>query len=139
MIITLTIQLDCGTYAGEDWSATIEIDSTFSLEDLHLVIQDVAGFDNDHLYQFYVARTERSHMREIYDCDEEEIYTTTLASLYPLPKSNKLYYLFDFGDSWLFTISKSRKKPFEPVEGIEYPRIIKEVGKKPEQYPGWDE
>ena len=51
----------------------------------------------------------------------------------------KLFYLFDFGDSWLFKISKSRKKEFEPVKGIKYPRVVKEEGEKPEQYPDWDE
>ena len=135
MIYNLTIEL---VYA-DDWNVTIEIDSDFSLEDLHNVIQEAIEFDNDHMYEFYVARTERSRDREVFDSQGEEIYTTTLESLYPLPKARKLYYMFDYGDSWLFKITKSRKKPHDPVTDIHYPRIIKEVGEKPVQYPEWDE
>jgi hypothetical protein len=135
MIYNLTIEL---VYT-DDWNVSIEIDSDCSLEDLHLAIQDAVKFDNDHMYEFYVARTEDSHNRDVFDSQGEEIYTTTLDSLYPLPKARKLYYMFDYGDSWLFKITKSRKKPHEPVKDIHYPRIINEVGKKPEQYPDWEE
>ncbi len=30
---------------------------------------------------------------------------------------------------------KSRKKAQEPMQGIKYPRLVEEVGIKPEQYP----
>ncbi len=139
MILTLTIELVYKAYTDDDWHVTIEVDADSSLEDLHFAIQDAVEFDNDHMYEFYVARTERSHERHVFDCDSEDIYSVTLNSLYPLPKARKLYYMFDYGDSWLFKIGKSRKKPHKPVNGIEYPRIIKETGTKPEQYPAWDE
>jgi hypothetical protein len=49
------------------------------------------------------------------------------------------FLLFDYGDHWLFKVTKSRKKAQDPIQGIEYPRLIEEVGKKPEQYPSWEE
>jgi len=47
--------------------------------------------------------------------------------------------MFDYGDSWLFIITKSRKNPQELKKGVKYPRIINEVGNKPEQYPEWED
>lgn len=47
--------------------------------------------------------------------------------------------MFDYGDSWLFQISKSRKRSFEASQNVQYPRLTIEVGVKPEQYPDWDE
>ncbi len=138
MIWTLEIKLF--QYDNENnWKVSVEIDSMSTLEDVHYLIQYAVDFDNDHLYEFYVSRTERSQDRIRYDDENEKIYDTTLESLYPLEKGKKLYYMFDYGDSWLFVVSKSRKKPQEVQNGIEYPRIINEEGNKPEQYPEWED
>ncbi len=68
MIWTLKVELLDGAYAGEEECVRIiEIDSSVALEDLHLAIQDTVGFDNDHLYEFYVARTKRSRDRQRFD------------------------------------------------------------------------
>jgi hypothetical protein len=50
----------------------------------------------------------------------------------------KIYYLFDFGDSWLFQIKKSRKK-LQNENGVKYPRVVKSAGVNPEQYPEYEE
>lgn len=121
------------------WKVSVEVDSMSTLEDLHYLIQYAVDFDNDHLYEFFVSKTERSRDRECFDDENEKIYTTTLENLYPLEKGKKLYYMFDYGDSWLFIITKSRKNPQELKEGVKYPRIINEVGNKPEQYPEWED
>ena len=139
MIWILKAELLFGAYAEEAWEGTIEIESSSTLEDLHLALQDILNFDNDHMYEFYVSRAERSHKRLRYDDENGLLYNITLEELYPLEKNNKLFYLFDYGDSWTFRITKSRKKAQEPVQGIEYPRLIEEVGVKPEQYPLWEE
>jgi hypothetical protein len=46
-----------------------------------------------------------------------------LNEIYPIP-GFKLYYLFDFGDSWLFQIKKSRKRLSEDSK-VKYPRVAK--------------
>ena len=139
MIWTVTIELLFGMYVKENWSASIELDSLTTLEDLHYIIQDTVGFDNDHMYEFYIARTDRSRERIHFDDENEKLYDTTLESLYPLEKNRKLFYLFDYGDSWLFKISKSRKKPYDPEKRKKYPRIIEVKGETPKQYPvEWD-
>ncbi|MEZ5942525.1 MAG: hypothetical protein R3C18_14115 [Planctomycetaceae bacterium] len=133
MIITLTIRL------GSEWSADIEIEDESVLEHLHWAIQKAVNFDNDHLYEFYVARHVRAYNRVRYDDENGGLYETKLANLFPLPPKQQLFYLFDYGDSWLFRVSKSRKRPQNPAAGVKYPRVVKETGKKPIQYEPFDE
>ena len=139
MIWTFKIELIFGAYAKEKWQTTVEIDSASTLESLHFTIQDAVEFDNDHLYEFYISRTERSRDRIRFDDEDGGIYSTTLESVYPLEKDRRLYYMFDYGDSWLFKITKSRNNPQKPKQGISYPRVVSEAGNKPEQYPVWEE
>ena len=122
-----------------NWHVTIAIESSSTLEELHSAIQEAVEFDNDHMYEFYISRTERSQRRVVFDDENKKLYNTSLENIYPLEKAQKLYYLFDYGDSWLFKITKSRKKEQKAKEGVEYPYVIDEVGSKPEQYPDWEE
>ncbi len=139
MIWTFKIELLMGAFKQSNWQATIELDSSSTLEDIHFIIQQAVDFDNDHLYEFYVSRTPTSHDKTQFDDENEEVYTTTIGSIYPLGKNKNLYYFFDYGDSWLFKLTKSRKKPHPPVKGVKYPRVLEEIGHKPDQYPDWDE
>jgi hypothetical protein len=72
---------------------------------------------------------------EFFDDENGLIFSTTLKDLFPLPAKQCLFYLFDWGDEWVFKISPSRKRPHEPVKRVKYPRIESESGVKPEQYP----
>ncbi len=142
MIVTLKITLGSSMYTDEQdqgWQCVMEIDSETMLEDLHLAIQTAVNFENDHLYEFYIARTARSRERLRFDDENEAIYTTDLEDVFPLPKDRKLFYMFDYGDSWLFSIAQTRKKPFPAAARTKYPRVISETGEKPEQYPDFDE
>ena len=119
------------------WEATIEVPDMCPLLDLHLFIQNTIGFENDHLFEFYAGRNERN--RQIvfsedskYPDDEDVYENILLKDIYPL-KGLKLYYLFDFGDGWIFEIKKSRKKAI-PVNDIAYPRVVTENGVKLKQY-----
>jgi hypothetical protein len=51
--------------------------------------------------------------------------------------THALNYLFDFGDSWVFQINKSRHKDNVAQSGIKYPRVIAAKGKNSVQYPVW--
>ncbi len=59
----------------------------------------------------------------------------TVKSLFPLPKKKSLFYLFDWGDEWVFKISLLRKRPHLPEAGISYPRVESETCTRPVQYP----
>ena len=139
MIHTIKIKLINGVYASDDWECSIEIPSSFNLDDFHLVLQDLLDFDDDHMYEFYIANSERGIPIARFECDDEKIEEISVSDFVLRSKSKKAFYFFDYGDSWLFRISNSRKKPFQPIDDIEYPRIISEIGVKPEQYPTWEE
>ena len=139
MIITLKTTLLRGMYCEGDWSANIELDESSTLEDLHYAIQEAVDFDNDHLYCFFLSRTDRSRSREYFDEENGLIFSKTLKDLFPLPDKQCLFYLFDWGDEWVFKISPSRKRPHEPVKRMKYPKVESESGIKPVQYPGDEE
>jgi len=128
-VYTLTISFP---YDDEDepWSKTIEVKEDFSLQRLHKYIQEIVGFDDDHLYEFFTGKNPRNRFQTVPE-------QTRLNELYPIT-GLKLYYLFDFGDDWLFQIKKSRKKKTEE-SATKYPVLIGSTGVNPEQYPGSDE
>jgi hypothetical protein len=139
MILALKIVLLFGANATGKWEGVIEIDSSSSLEDLHFAIQSAVGFDDDHLYEFFIARTDRSRQRVTFDDENGELYERTIESVFPLPKGHHLYYLFDYGDDWTFKISRAKTRAAESSPDITYPRLILENGERPCQYPSFDD
>ena len=71
MIWTLKIKLLSWRWVDMDWEATIALDASSTLADLHHIIQQAVGFDNDHLYGFYVARTPWSRDRVRYEGSQQ--------------------------------------------------------------------
>ena len=112
------------------WSRVVELNEDFTLRQLHKYIQKIVDFDDDHLYEFFIGKTLRNKSSSVPK-------NAKLNDIYPLTGC-KLYYLFDFGDSWLFQIKKSRKK-LEEDKKVKYPRLLKSIGINPEQYPEYDE
>jgi len=144
MILSLDVKLAGGAFAKTKWKGVIEIMDTHSLQDLHLAIQDAVDFDCDHLYEFFIAKTPGSRDRFTITDDEEfdgkpDAFEQKVGSLFPLPDKMSLFYLFDYGDDWCFKISLSKKQGIKPIAGVRYPRLVSEVGDKPEQYPDWDD
>jgi hypothetical protein len=123
------------------WEAVIEAPDICSLFDFHLFIQNVLNFDNDHLFDFYAGRNERNRQvifseRSGSPHDGGDYESIILKEIFPL-KGLKLYYIFDYGNNWLFEIRKSRKKT-KGWLGAEYPRIVSENGIKLRQYINGD-
>ena len=144
MIVTLRLECVWGRYLWEECVRTIEIDDGDSLLDLHGAIQNSVGFDYDHLFEYFAGRNHR-HRKLVFadpvdwEHEAQALGGLTLAQVYPLPKSLKLYYHFDFGDDWYFEIRKSRKKPVQPQPGVKYPRVVQRIGPDPQQYGEYDE
>jgi len=138
MIYTLKIKLP-NPSDQNDWEYITEVDGGCNLEDLHLIIQGAVEFDNDHMYEFYIANTAHSRERKHFECDDQIICNTTIESFIQTSRGKKMFYLFDYGDSWVFQVSKTRKKPFEAIANISYPNVISQSDFKPEQYPDWDD
>lgn len=131
-IYTLTIRFPHNQYSEDDmeWSRTIEAREDYSLLKLHNYIQDIIEFDNDHLYEFYIGKNPRNRIQSLPN-------KIKLNEIYPLP-GLKLYYLFDFGDNWLFEIIKS-KKIKDAALGVTLPSLIEAIGENPVQYPDCEE
>jgi hypothetical protein len=91
--------------------------------------------------KFYLAGAVRRgvHQALIYDADNGVEMAQRLSQVFPLPKDKKLYYVFDFGDCWLFKIvSLGSHAPAR--RGVQYPRLVSDTGAKPLQYgdDGWE-
>jgi hypothetical protein len=114
----------------EPWAKVIEVKEDFTLGQLHEYIQEIVAFDNDHLYDFYIGKNTRNTSGVLSG-------DTRLNEIYPIT-GFKLYYLFDYGDNWLFQFTKSRKRVVDNVK-VTYPRVVKSMGVNPEQYPEYDE
>jgi len=114
----------------EPWSRVIEVKENFTFHQLHKYIQKIVNFDDDHLYEFYVGKNLRNRSSTV----QKKL---KLNEIYPLT-GYKIYYLFDFGDRWIFQIKKSRKK-LEENKQVKYPKLVKSVGVNPEQYPEYEE
>ena len=124
----------------------IEIKSTATFLELHEAIQDAVDFDNDHLFEFFIGRHPGNRAYTIGGEPNWDTFSPVrtyrnvrISSVWPFPTGMKLYYLFDFGDNWLFQINKTRHKDKLIQPGIVYPRVIEARGKNPEQYPDWEE
>lgn len=107
------------------WSRTIEVGENFTLHKLHNFIQEIIEFDNDHLYEFYAGKTPRNRAYVIPQ-------KTKLNEIFPM-EGLKLFYLFDFGDNWLFKIMKLKKEKLSTNDSV-IPAIVKSIGENPEQY-----
>jgi hypothetical protein len=138
--LLLRLPLYSRLVGNDEWERIIEIPATTSLYKLHLYIQDIVGFDGDHAYMFFAGRSYTNKKITFSEnpgnpYDSGNYGNVALNDVYPL-KGLKLYYIFDFGDNWVFEIKKMRKKKIAQ-EGIKYPRIIESTGKNPDQYKDW--
>jgi len=127
-IYTLNLSFS-GDENDESWSRMIEVKEDFTLQKLHTYIQELVDFDNDHMYEFSVGKSPGNRGQSIPK-------RTKLNEIYPLT-GYKLFYLFDFGDCWLFQVKKSRKKKTEDKQ-TKYPVLIESLGINPEQYPEYE-
>ncbi len=78
------------------------IPSTVTLHRLHLVLQDVMGWTNSHLYRFQISTKEYAEPNpdnEFYELDFKNSRRTKLGQLVA-KKGNVFRYEYDFGDGW---------------------------------------
>ncbi len=104
------------------------------------------GFDFDHCFGFYSKWEGKFvnyyHSKEIYELftDLPDVEHTPGAKGVEkvqvvqafLRKDKKMLFLFDYGDDWEFIV---HLKEIKTRGKVSYPRIVKEKGQAPEQYP----
>ena len=104
----------------------VRVPCSFTLADLHWVIQAVFGWENSHLHSFEV-RGERYEAPSPYgpELDEEralDASSVTLGELKLGVKGRRFEYVYDFGDHWLHEIAVLDAGPAEP--GATYPLCV---------------
>jgi hypothetical protein len=116
----------------------IELAEDNTLEDLHLTIQSAFGWNDDHLYSFFLS-SKRDGSVEIGSPWSDTAWHThqvEMAQL-DLAEGRSFLYFFDYGDSHEFDITVLAVNELAPKAN--YPRILNYHGQAPPQYPDVDE
>lgn len=137
MIYRLTVECIEGWHYAHETIRIIDIEEGANMYALFDIIREANGFGFEHPHLFYLGRS--PHNKKIifgdegnhYPC-ECRPYDSELSSIYPLGNL-KLYFLYDFGDNWIFQIKKSRKL-FEVDSEVKYPRIVEKIGEDPDAH-----
>jgi shikimate kinase len=129
----ITFRASLQGFPGVEREVSVRSDQT--LVHLHRVLQEAFGWDDDHLYAFWLdgefwgsAESEYTAPFELEP--GEKSARVKLADLGLLPDAT-IAYIFDFGDNWsvLLTVLAAGPADNEP-----YPRIVASRGEAPPQY-----
>lgn len=125
----------------------IEVLESSNLYKLAEMIAKSYNFDLDHAFGFFSNideqwyKSERKYelfadMEDIEPTGAKSVKNTKVGEVWK-NLGDKMLFLFDYGDTWLFVVElvglgrKEAKK--------KYPRVAKKIGLAPEQYPEVDE
>jgi hypothetical protein len=122
---------------GQVWRL-IAMPADATLDDLVTWILRSVNFDSDHLYQFTYRDRLGAEVKAVHPYMDEGPWADLIRiGTLPLEPGEAINLLYDFGDSWRFTVKLERIEP--PDVKVKAPRIVERHGKAPEQYPdsGW--
>jgi hypothetical protein len=123
-----------GSYLEEGFLRVIEVSSDMPLSELHLLIQQLIGFSDEQLDECFMATRLRGKKIRFTSPHENEVagqpLNQTLAELFPEGSRKRLFYSFNFGDSWIFEIKKVAEAA-QPIIQAHYPRIVQTEGIQP--------
>ncbi|MFK7936044.1 MAG: plasmid pRiA4b ORF-3 family protein, partial [Saprospiraceae bacterium] len=117
---------------------TVKVDANHTLHDLHNIIQEAIQFDNDHLYSFYLDN--KPYSKKGYHSPhamQSPVATSVCIGDLGFREGQRILYLFDYGDSWEFTIELVKQESAET--SLPQAVLVGSKGEAPEQYPGWGE
>lgn len=118
---------------GKNTWRKIVLSSEHTMEDLHDMIQESFDFDNDHLYSFFMDGKINSK-NEIHSPKgfKKPFASESIIGELKLYVGQRICYLYDYGDEWLFDILLLDMDPKAelPEQGV----IIESVGSSPIQY-----
>ncbi len=131
--------LDAELVGFDDVHRVIAVRGDLTLVDLHYAIQSAFGWDDDHLYAFWVGgqfwTNAVEHFKHPCAGDEpvdpaERSAAVTLDSV-GLAESGSLAYVFDFEDEWRVRLNV---QAVVNDEGSPSPRLVRAIGRAPLQY-----
>ena len=115
----------------------IEVPLSIRLDDLHLVIQVVMGWENYHLYEFRLDDMAWGILDPdgvFTDDDPLPAKKATLADLIAGGNTTAFQYAYDFGDGWEHTVVVEAIADADP--GVVYPRLVTAEGQCPPEDVG---
>jgi hypothetical protein len=125
-----------GAYLEEDFLRVIEVSNDMRLSELHLLVQDLIGFSDEQLEDCFVATRLRGKKIRFMTSKGQQGITAlpemdqTLAEVFPPGSRKRLFYCFDFGESWIFEIKKVAEVS-PALDNAFYPRVVQEQGVQP--------
>lgn len=119
--------------------ARVGLDGGDTLESLHELLREAFGWDDPHLYSFWLDGEFWGHPASEYtspdDLEPGQQSAAVALDALELEPGRRIAYLFDFGDSWNVQLTLAEIG----TAGGPLPRILERRGEPPPQYPPYDE
>jgi hypothetical protein len=112
---------------------SVQIPAVATLRNLHYVIQELFGWDGDHLYEFTVGKKVYSG---VFGHLEETGYDGEVRLSAALSGVKKIGYVYDLGAAWKHEITLEKTLPLDPERA--YPVCVAFSGDNPVEYPEED-
>jgi Plasmid pRiA4b ORF-3-like protein len=148
---TFRVRILGGVYAPPDgrqiWRE-LELTGNQTLADLGEAIPLAFGFDDPHLWSFFLSGkpwddvTEYARSPSPDRAADRQARTADRLHIHDAPAGKEFLFLFDYGDEWHFGVRLVRTGA-APEPGVRYPQVVASHGQAPAQYPpvedDWDE
>jgi len=119
---------------------TVTVHDDLTLVDLHYALQSAFGWDDDHLYSFWLSGTfwgaeDAQYLHPLPAASIEPPGRSACARLdeLDLAEGQRIAYVFDFGDEWRVRLTL---REIRAADGRAVARCIEKVGTAPPQYAG---
>jgi Plasmid pRiA4b ORF-3-like protein len=134
-----------------DIRRTIAIRSDQTLDDLHHAMRAAFGWDDEHLYSFWLqggfwARNGSEYTHPFHATRPNPLgpfatgpaprSATVRLDRLKLRRGQRVAYVHDFGDEWRVALTL---RQITADDGGAYPRLLEQVGDAPPQYPDLDD
>jgi hypothetical protein len=144
---TFRVRILDGAYAppnGPRIWRELEFTGKHTLADLGAAIPAAFGFDDDHLWSFFLSgkpwdqNTEYARMPSPDPIHGRPARAASRLRVRDAPAGREFLFLFDYGDEWHFGVRLARTSQ-GPESGISYPCVVASHGQAPPQYPELDD
>jgi hypothetical protein len=146
---TFRVRILGGVYAPTDgrqiWRE-LELTGEHTLGDLGEAIPLAFGFDDPHLWSFFLSGKPwddaTEYARSPSPDDRRPARAADRLRIRDAPAGKEFLFLFDYGDEWHFGVRLVRTAT-APEPDAQYPQVVASHGQAPPQYPAveddWDE
>jgi hypothetical protein len=120
---------------------TVALTANQTLEELHEVLRAEFGWDDPHLYSFWLSGRfwdgPETEYAAPFDLEESGAKSarTPLGEV-GLDQGQRIAYLFDYGDNWEVEVTVAE---IRDAGDASYPQVLERVGDAPPQYAPLDE